>query len=150
VSVERRKPNSRRFSESERQVGKQEDQWDLRTPRLMVRGRLKFSHPVSYLISLEVKGQDHVQNGASSFGFTDLEISTSVGKLGTLKYGKIKEPFVYEMVGDAANLQEQERALNPFFVSRGIGLRLSKPFARDSFTWSRLVQRLVDNESSVR
>jgi hypothetical protein len=65
-------------------------------------------------VSTEIKGKDHVQNDASKFGFTDVEISTSVWKLGTLKYGKIKEPFVYEMVGDAANLQEQERALNPF------------------------------------
>ena len=66
----------------------------------------------------------------------DFEFSTDAGKLGELKFGKIKEPFVYEMVGDAANLQQQERALNPFFASRGIGLRLTKPFANDSMSWS--------------
>ena len=27
------------------------------------------------------------------------------------------------MVGDAANLQQQERILSPFFVSRGTGVR---------------------------
>ena len=123
-------------SGSRTQVGEQEDEWDLRTLRLMARGQLKFAHPVDYLISLEVKGQDHVQEGSSKFGFTDVEFSTLVGKLGRLKYGKIKEPFVYEMVGDAANLQQQERALNPFFVSRGLGLRLMNTFAGDSMSWS--------------
>jgi len=122
--------------ESVKQVGAQEDQWDLRTWRLMTRGRLKFAHPVDYFVSLEVKGQDHALNGDSKIGFTDLEISTEVWKLGTLHYGKIKVPIVYEMVGDAANLQQQERALSPFFVSRGIGLRLTRPFANDSMTYA--------------
>jgi phosphate-selective porin len=121
---------------SKAQVGEQDSQWDLRTMRLMTHGRLKFAHPVDYFVSLEVKGQDHVQTGASSLGFTDVELTTSLGKLGRLNVGKIKEPFVYEMVGDAANLQQQERALTPFFASRGIGLRLGRPFAKDAMTWS--------------
>jgi phosphate-selective porin len=91
---------------------------------------------VNYFISMEVKGKDHVQGDDSQFGFTDFEFSTGVGKLGRLKYGKIKEPFVYEMVGDAANLQQQERALSPFFASRGIGLRLMNTFAGDAMSWS--------------
>src|SRR5262245_15577692 len=123
-------------SDSKTQVGEQKNQWDLRTLRLMFRGQMKFRHPVDYLIVVEVKGQDHVQTDASKFGFTDFEFSTGVGKLGRLHYGKVKEPFVYEMVGDAANLQQQERALNPFFASRGIGLRLNNSFASDSMTWS--------------
>jgi phosphate-selective porin len=123
-------------SDSKTQVGEQEDEWDLRTLRLMLRGRMKFRHAVDYLISVEVKGQDHVQTGTSKLGFTDLEFSTSVGMFGVLKFGKIKEPFVYEMVGDAANLQQQERALNPFFASRGIGLRVLNTFAADSMSWS--------------
>ena len=40
------------------------------------------------------------------------------------------------MVGDAANLQQQERILSPFFVSRGIGLRLGNTMAHDRMTWS--------------
>jgi hypothetical protein len=123
-------------SDSETQVGEQSDEWDVRTVRLMFRGRMGTRHPVNYLISVEIKGQDHVQNDASKLGFTDLEFSTSLGKLGRLKVGKIKEPFVYEMVGDAANLQQQERALSPFFASRGIGLRLGNTFAGDSMSWS--------------
>jgi phosphate-selective porin len=121
---------------SKAQTGEENDEWDLRTMRLMFRGQMKFALPVSYFVSIEVKGKDHVQDDDSSFGLTDLEISTSLGKLGTLKYGKIKEPFVYEMVGDAANLQQLERALNPFFASRGIGLRWTKPLANDSMSVS--------------
>lgn len=122
--------------ESKAQVGDQEDQWDLRTLRLMLRGRMKFRHPVDYLISLEVKGKDHVSTDDSKVGFTDLEVSTRLGSLGLLRVGKIKEPFVYEMVGDAANLQQQERALGPFFASRGIGARLTNTFADDTMSWS--------------
>jgi phosphate-selective porin OprO/OprP len=121
---------------SKAQVGAQDSQWDLRTMRLMGRGVVKFRHPVGYFVSLEVKGQDHVQTGASKIGLTDLEVSTQVWKLGQLKYGKIKEPFVYEMVGDAANLPQQERALSPFFASRGLGVRLVKPFAHDAMSVS--------------
>ena len=43
-------------SDSRTQVGDQGDEWDLRTLRLMFRGQLKFSHPIDYLISMEVKG----------------------------------------------------------------------------------------------
>jgi phosphate-selective porin len=123
-------------NDSEMQVGTQESEWDLRTLRLMFRGQLKFAHPVDYLISVEVKGQDHVQTGSSQYGFTDFEFSTSFGALGRLRFGKIKEPFVYEMVGDAANLQQQERALSPFFASRGVGLRIGRPFADNRLSWS--------------
>src|SRR5262245_36209259 len=121
---------------SKTQVGDQRSEWDVRTVRLMLRGQVKFAHRVDYLVSVEIKGRDHAPEGTSKLGLTDLEFSTAVGKLGRLKFGKIKEPFVYEMVGDAANLQQQERALNPFFASRGIGLRLTKPFANDSMSWS--------------
>src|SRR5262245_37459047 len=43
--------------ESVKQSGEQKDQWDLRTWRLMTRGRLKFAHPVDYFVSMEVKGK---------------------------------------------------------------------------------------------
>jgi phosphate-selective porin OprO/OprP len=121
---------------SVRQVGAQKNQWDVRTFRIIPSGQIKTPHPISYLISLEVKGQDHVLEGESSVGFTDWEFGTSLGRLGTIKYGKVKEPFVYEMVGDAANLQQQERILSPFFVSRGIGLRWGNSMAHDRMTWS--------------
>ena len=106
--------------------------------RLMTRGRLKFAHPVDYFISLEVKGQDHVLSDEDSkLGFTDWYFSTQLGRLGELRYGKVKEPFVYEVVGDAANLQQQERILSPAFVgSRNIGVRLSNTAGGDRVSWS--------------
>jgi len=122
--------------DSVRQVGNQTSQWDVRTFRLMSRGQVNTPHPVSYLVTVEVKGQDHVQTGDSKLGLIDWEFGTSVGKLGTIKYGKIKEPFVYEMVGDAGNLQQQERILSPFFVSRGISLPVGNSMAHDRMTWS--------------
>ncbi len=122
---------------SKEQVGEQKDQWDVRTWRLMARGQMKFAHPIDYFVSVEIKGRDHVQgDDDSKWGFTDFEVSTLLGPLGQLRVGKIKEPFVYEMVGDAANLQQQERALSPFFASRGIGVRLGRPFLEDRMSWS--------------
>jgi hypothetical protein len=116
--------------DSVRQVGEQRNEWDVRTFRIISSGQIKTPHPFSYLISLEVKGQDHVQNDDSSVGFTDWEVGTSLGRLGTIKYGKVKEPFVYEMVGDAANLQQQERIVSPFFVSRGMSFSIVSAFSR--------------------
>lgn len=123
-------------ADSVSQVGKQMDQWDLRTQRLASSGQLKFAHPVDYFVSLEIKGQDHVQSGSSAIGFTDWYIGTALGRIAKIKYGKIKEPFVYEMVGDAANLPQQERMLSPFFVSRGTGVRAENTFAKDRMKWS--------------
>jgi phosphate-selective porin len=122
---------------SKEQVGDQDSQWDLRTFRIMFRGQVKTAHPITYLISVEVKGKDHITNeGDSAFGFTDFEIGTPLGKYGSIKFGKIKEPFAYELVGDAANLQQAERILSPFFVSRGIGLRWTASMAHDRMTAS--------------
>ena len=50
--------------------------------------------------------------------------TTVTVQLGTLTLGKIKEPFVYEMVGDAANLPHHERLMSPFFRSRNDGVTL--------------------------
>ena len=58
-------------------------------------------------------------------GFTNLDFSASAGNLGVLTVGKTKEPFIYEMVGDSAFLPQMERILNPFFVSRDVGVLLS-------------------------
>ena len=58
-------------------------------------------------------------------GFTDRNFSASAGKLGVLKVGKTKEPFIYEMAGHSAFLPQMERILNPFFVSRDVGVLLS-------------------------
>jgi len=123
-------------SDSVKQVGDQVDQWDLRTIRLMSVGTVKLRHPVHYFISLELKGPDHVLTTQSAVGFTDWYVATSLGPLGQLRYGKIKEPFTYELTGDSANLPFQERILNPFFVTRGTGFRLDNTMAHNRMSWS--------------
>ena len=118
------------------QVGAQVDQWDLRTFRLMSVGTAKFKHPVQYFVSVELKGSDHVLTDQSAVGFTDWYVATSLGPLGQLRYGKSKEPFTYELVGDSANLPFQERILSPFFVTRGTGFRLDNTMAHSRMSWS--------------
>ena len=49
--------------------------------------------------------------------------------------GKHKEPFVYEMVGDAANLPQQERLLSPFFVSRNVGIQYRDNYLNDRMSF---------------
>ena len=44
-------------ADSKTQVDEQNDEWDLRTLRLMFRGQMKFPHPVDYLISVEANLQ---------------------------------------------------------------------------------------------
>jgi phosphate-selective porin OprO/OprP len=53
-----------------------------------------------------------------------------------LDFGKQKQPFVYELVGLSLVASQQERILNPFFVTRSIGVQVSGPLAGDRMTWS--------------
>ncbi len=110
-------------SSSEAQVGPQESTGDIRGARVMMRGKLNFKNPWSYLLSLEYKGLDRTEDDPA-FGFTDIQFVVPVLKNTDLSIGKIKETFGYEMVGDAANLPHQERLLNPFFRSRNTGMML--------------------------
>ncbi|MCU0404896.1 MAG: porin [Chitinophagaceae bacterium] len=107
---------------SEQQVGKQDSRFDIRSARMMVRGKINFKRAWSYLLSVEYKGLDRTED-MPAFGFTDIKLVIPVSKNSELWVGQIKETFSYEMVGDAANLPHQERLLNPFFVSRNNGIQ---------------------------
>lgn len=109
------------------QVGRQKDQWDVRSARLMFRGSLGTSYKVGFLIAAEYKGfEPDLQETWQS---TDVSFSFPLGSAATqLTVGKSKQTFSYEMVGDAANLPQQERVLSPFFVSRDVGVKLSHVF----------------------
>lgn len=107
-------------STSEAQVGAQQDQWDLRAARALARGTIG-SGEVRYLLIVEYGGLDR-EPEEHRFGVLDLQLAVPLAG-GQLAMGKIKEPWIYEMAGDAINLQTTERMLNPFFVSRNIGLR---------------------------
>ena len=75
------------------------------------------------------------ENGKKDWSFTDL-IITAPGPLGALTFGKTKEPFVYEIVGDATFLPQIERVLNPFFTSRNVGLQLSNTAFKKRMTYT--------------
>jgi phosphate-selective porin OprO/OprP len=106
------------------QVGKQKDQWEARAARLMVRGTLGKDYKIGYLIAGEYNGFE--TEPENLWSLTDLSFTFPLGgPAAKLTVGKTKETFAYEMVGDAANLPHQERVLNPFFVSRNIGVRLN-------------------------
>mgnify|MGYP006185435243 FL=1 len=108
-------------NDSENQVGSQESRWDIRSARVMLRGKINFKKKWSYLLSYEYRGLDRKEDQAA-FGFTDIKLIIPVGEHSELHVGKQKETFVYEMVGDAANLPHFERLMNPFFNSRNNGI----------------------------
>ena len=109
------------------QIDKQRDQWDDRAARLMIRGRVG---PVAYLVAGEYKGFETAPE--QTWQMTDVSLTIPLGGPETkLTVGKTKETFAYEMVGDAANLPPQERVLNPFFVSRNIGVKLTRVLGKD-------------------
>jgi len=118
------------------QVGKQDSRWDIRSGRFSFRGQIHTRRPINYFLSLEYKGLDRPDD-APSFGITDAWFSILLHKkVGTLTFGKIKETFTYEMVGDAANLPMLERTLNPFFVSRNVGVKLSNSILNERMTYA--------------
>ena len=114
-------------------VGKQPTEFDLRSARMTLRGKIAFKVPWSYLIGVEYKGFDRPDD-VSPFGLTDLKFVVPLGKNADLTFGKIKETFCYEMVGDAANLPQQERLLSPFFKSRNTGIVFKKYLFNDRMT----------------
>jgi phosphate-selective porin OprO and OprP len=120
--------------ESIQQVGLQEDAWQARSIRFMARGHFDLWRKWNYIVAYEYKGFD--KNNEANWSSTDITVSTDIAHLGTLSIGKLKEPFVYEMVGDAANLPHTERLLSPFFVSRNTGIRLSNTMFDQRGTWS--------------
>ncbi len=112
-------------SESVAQVGRQQDQWEARAARLMVRGTLGTDYKVSYLVAGEYKGFE--TEPEELWNLTDVSLTFPLaGPATKLTVGKTKETFAYEMVGDSASLPHQERVLSPFFVSRNIGLKLTQ------------------------
>jgi phosphate-selective porin OprO and OprP len=120
---------------SRQQVGNQQDEWEARSLRLSARGHFEMFRTWNYMVSYEYKGFD--QTSTSDWNTTDVRVSTRLGpRLGTLTLGRIKEPHVYEMVGDAANLPHNERLLSPFFRSRNVGATLGNTMLEQRGTWA--------------
>ena len=122
---------------SKKQIGVQDDQWDTRSMRFFASGGIgPKAYRVSYLAAYGFNGFDAPENHKNYWGFTDLFATFPAGKLGALTYGKQKETFVYEMVGDAAYLYQAERNLTPFFTSRNVGLMLANSVLKKRMTYS--------------
>ena len=118
------------------QVGAQPDQFEVRSGRVMARGEIRTPRAISYLISFEYKGFDR-DPGDPNWAFTDVNFTIPISaRVGSLTFGKTKEPFSYEMVGDAANLPQSERVLSPFFKSRNIGATLHNTWLGQRATWA--------------
>ena len=122
---------------SKEQIGIQDDQWDARSVRFFASGGIgPKAYRVSYLAAYGFNGFDAPENHKNYWGFTDLFATFPAGKLGALTYGKQKETFVYEMVGDAAYLYQSERNLTPFFTSRNVGLMLANSVLKKRMTYT--------------
>lgn len=117
------------------QVGVQENQFQVRSARLNFFGSIGHGYKVSFQVGGEYKGFDI--DPEQTWVLTDATLTFPIGSRTKLAIGKMKETFSYEMVGDAANLPQFERVLNPFFVSRNVGARVTHIFgARKNGTLS--------------
>lgn len=124
----------RQDAASKAQVGNQKDEFEARSLRLMARGSFELGRRWGYMLSYEYKGFD--QTSTADWQASDIKVWTEVGGLGTLTLGKMKEPYSYEMWGDAANLPQNERLLSPFFVSRNVGVQLANTYLEQRGTWA--------------
>ena len=117
------------------QLGVKDNEFQVRSARLNFVGSLGTDYKVGFQVGGEYKGFDTAPE--TEWQLTDLSLTFPIGDRAKLAVGKIKETFSYEMVGDAANLQHNERVLSPFFVSRNFGARMLHVFGADKrFTLS--------------
>jgi phosphate-selective porin len=122
-------------ADSKAQVGEQPDEFEARSLRVMARGYFELYRKWNYMFSYEYKGFAN-NPGDPDWSATDVNLSTEFEHVGKLTFGKFKEPFSYEMVGDSANLPQTERLLSPFFTSRNVGVQLSNTFIDQRATWA--------------
>ena len=110
------------------QVGKQGNEFEVRSLRFLFAGTLDFIGPWSYLVAIESNRFDQATENPH-FTLMDARLTRhSANGTSRLTFGKQKQPFVYEMTGDSANLVQHERFLGPFFKSRSWGLTYSKNY----------------------
>ncbi len=127
------------FSQNENSItqqGVQADQFQVRDFRFMARGHARVLTDWRYQVSLQYRGFAQ-QPGQPDWQVADLNLTVNLGRhLGDLTFGKTKQTFDYEMVGDAANLPQTERVLQPFFKTRDIGVKLMNTAFGERATWA--------------
>jgi len=116
------------------QVGPQESTSDLRAGRVVLSGQFKFARPWTYLIAGDLN--EFRESEDRLFEGLDCSVTIPLWRESRVVIGKQKEPFVYEMIGDAANLPQQERILNAFFTSRNDGVRYLHNYLKDRMSFS--------------
>jgi phosphate-selective porin len=117
------------------QVGKLGDTGEVRDARVTARGELRMLGGWRYQLTGQYKGFDREPTDTGDWTATDVSLAHDFA-FGTLAFGKLKQTFVYEMVGDAANLPQSERLLTPLFKSRDLGVRLQDGFHDDRASWA--------------
>ncbi len=117
------------------QVGEQRDTGEVRDARITTRGELRVFGDWRYQVTAQYRGFDREPHDTDDWVFTDVNMARDFA-FGTLTFGKIKETFSYEMVGDSANLPQSERLLTPFFKSRDIGVRLGNTVRDQRGSWA--------------
>lgn len=115
------------------QVGEQEDTPDLRAARFGFALRSKGDLAWEAFVAADY--QERRTREDDIFQLYDLRIRFPVGPV-RIDFGKQKEPFTTEMLGLSLLNPQQERILNPFFVTRSIGVQVSGQLAGDRMTWA--------------
>lgn len=119
------------------QVGRQENQWDLRALRAAAYGQVTiFEQKVDYFVACGFS--DYLTRDSKNLcTLFDAAIAFSLpNSYGKITIGKQKEPWSYEMVGDSASLMQHERYLNPLFQSRSVGIRYNTPYLNKKGTFA--------------
>ena len=117
------------------QVGVQKSTGEVRDARLTSRGEVRVLGGWRYQLTGQYHGFDREPTDTGDWSLTDVSLAHDF-KFGTLAFGKLKQTFEYEMVGDAANLPQAERLLTPFFKSRDLGVRLSGTLGERRAGWA--------------
>ena len=121
-------------AKSRAQVGPQASKFDLRAARVVLAGLIKFPRPWTYFFMGDVN--ELRKQGDRVVDALDLYVSIPLWKKARVRVGKQKEPFIYEMIGDSANLPQAERMLNAFFENRNVGIRYMDNWAKDKISFS--------------
>lgn len=101
---------------------------------MVLSGQFNFKRPWTYMIGGDFN--EFRESGDRLFEGLDFHLTIPLWKKARITLGKQKEPFIYEMVGDAANLPQQERVLSPFFTSRNIGIRYQDNYLEDRMSFN--------------
>ena len=119
------------------QVGKQDNQWDLRALRGALYGQFGlFDQKIDYFLACGFS--DYLTRDAQKLcTLFDATLAFHLpNDYGKIIIGKQKEPWSYEMVGDSASLMQHERYLNPLFQARSIGIRYNPTYMHKQGTFA--------------